>query len=80
MGRLLLGDDAGRDDGVIGFSGGKMLDLRLRGDGVGGIWESVSIVLSDKEGLGRRGSVRDLTERSGRPPVSVLWATDGSTA
>ncbi len=37
VGRLLLSDDVGRDDGVIGFSGGKKLDLRLRGDGEGGI-------------------------------------------
>lgn len=79
MGRLLLGDDTGRDDGVIGFSGRKKLDLRLRGDGEGGIWDSVSIVLSDREGLGRRGSVRDLTERSGRTPVSVL-DTDSAAA
>ena len=76
LGRVLLRDDVGRDDGAIGLSGGKKLDLRLRGDGEGGIWERVSIVLSDKEGLGRLGSVRDLAGDSGW--ISIMPATNGS--
>ena len=74
LGRILLRDDVGRDDGATGLSAGKKLDLRLRGDGEGGIWERVSIVLSDKEGLGRLGSVRDLAGESGR--TSILLATN----
>ena len=53
LGRVLLRDEVGRDDGATGLSDGKKLDLRLRGDGEGGIWDKVSMVLSDKEGLGR---------------------------
>lgn len=64
LGRVLLRDEVGRDDGATGLSDGKKLDLRLRGDGEGGIWDKVSMVLSDKEGLGRRGSVRDFAKRS----------------
>ena len=79
LGRVLLTDDAGRDDEATGLSGGKKLDLRLRGDGEGGIWERVSMVLSDKEGLGRRGSVRNLAGGSSWTS-SVLLATDFSTA
>ena len=79
LGRDLLKDDVGRDAGPTGLSIGKKLDLRLRGDGEGGIWERVSIVLSDKEGLGLRGSVRDWVERSGRTSSIVLVA-DVSTA
>lgn len=71
-------DDVGRDDGTTGLSDGKKPDLRLRGDGVGGIWERVSMVLSDKEGLGRLGSVRDLAGDSGSP--YVLQAANLSTA
>ena len=73
-GRVLLRDDVGRDDGATGLCVGKKLDLRLRGDGEGGIWERVSIVLSDKEGLGRLGSVRDLAGESDW--TSILPATD----
>ena len=76
LGRVLLRDDVGRDEGATGLSGGKKLDLRLRGDGEGGIWERVSIVLSDKEGLGRLGSVRDLAGESGW--TSILRATNVS--
>ena len=76
LGRVLLRDDVGRDEGATGLSGGKKLDLRLRGDGEGGIWERVSIVLSDKEGLGRLGSVRDLAGESGW--TSILPATNVS--
>ena len=60
MERVLLRDEVGRDDGATGLSDGKKPDIRLRGDGEGGIWERVSIVLSDKDGLGRRVTVRDL--------------------
>ena len=74
LGRVLLREDVGRDDGATGLSGGKKPDLRLRGDGEGGIWERVSIVLSDKEGLGRLGSVRDLAGESGL--TSTLPATN----
>lgn len=76
---MLLKDDVGRDDGAIGLSGGKKLDLRLRGDGEGGIWERVSMVLSDREGLGRRELVRDLIGKSGWRS-SILPAADVSTA
>ena len=78
LGRVLLREDVGRDDGAIGLSSGKKLDLRLRGDGEGGIWERVSIVLSDKEGLGRLGSVRDLAGESGW--TSIVPATSVSAA
>ena len=44
--------DAGRDGGRIGLSFVKKLDFLLVGEGVGGIWESVSIVRSDSEGRG----------------------------
>lgn len=60
-GRDLLRDDTGRDEGA-GLSEEKNPDCRLRGDGEGGICERVSIVLSDREGRGRRGSVRALVE------------------
>jgi hypothetical protein len=63
-GRDLLRDDAGRDEGNAGSSEGKKPDFCLRGDGEGGIWARVSIVLSDREGRGRRGSVRALAEYS----------------
>lgn len=77
LGRVLLKDDAGRGDGPTGLSVGKKLDLRLRGDGEGGIWERVSMVLSDKEGLGRRESVRNLAGGSGWTS-SELLATGSS--
>lgn len=79
LGRVLLRDEVGRDDGATGLSDGKKLDLRLRGDGEGGIWDKVSIVLSDKEGLERRGSVRDFVWRSAWTS-SMLPATDVSTS
>lgn len=79
LGRALLKDDAGRDDGATGLSDGKKLDLRLRGDGEGGIWERVSTVRSDKEGLGRRDSGRDLAGGS-TWASSILPVTDVSTA
>ena len=79
LGRDLLKDDVGRDVGPTGLSNGKKLDLRLRGDGEGGIWERVSMVLSDREGRGLRGSVRDWVSRSGWTS-SILPAADISTA
>ena len=75
----MLRDELGRDDGAIGLSDGKKLDLRLRGDGEGGIWDRVSMVLSDKEGLGRRGSVRDFAGRSACTS-STLLATGVTTS
>ena len=78
LGRLLLRDDVGRDEEAGEFSGGKKLDLRLRGDGEGGIWDRVSIVLSDNEGLGRLEAVCDLTGCSGCI-LSILPATSDST-
>lgn len=52
----LLIADAGRSGGLIGLisSRQKKLDLRLLGTGEGGICDSVSIVLSDNDGLGLR--------------------------
>ena len=79
LGRDLLKDDVGRDVGPPGLSIGKKLDLRLRGEGEGGIWERVSMVLSDREGLGLRGSVRDWVARSGWTS-SIVPAADVSTA
>jgi hypothetical protein len=46
--------EAGRGGGRIGLSALKKLDRRRPGDGVGGMFERVSIVLSDKDGLGFR--------------------------
>lgn len=60
FGRDLLGDDPGREQGFEGLSELKKPDLLLWGDGDGGICDSVSIVLSEREALGRRGSVRAL--------------------
>ena len=77
LGRLLLRDDVGRDEEAAGLSGGKKLDLRLRGDGEGGIWDRDSIVLSDNEGLGRLDAVCDLTGWSGCT-LSILPATSVS--
>ena len=65
LGRLLLRDDVGGDEEAGGLSGRKKLDLRLRGAGEGGIWDRVSIVLSDSEGLGRLEAVCDLAGSSG---------------
>lgn len=49
-----LSDEAGRDTFRSGLSDGKKLDFLRRGDGEGGSCDKVSIVRSDKEGLGRR--------------------------
>lgn len=57
LGRDLFKDDPGREGGFDGLSGGKKLDLLLRGDGDGGICDNVSMVRSDREGLGLLGSV-----------------------
>ena len=54
----LLRDEPGREEATAGLSEVKKLDFRLPGDGDGGICESVSIVRSDKDGLGFRESVR----------------------
>jgi len=45
----LVIDEAGREGGRIGLSAVKKLDFLLREAGDGGIWESVSMVLSDNE-------------------------------
>lgn len=47
-------DDAGRDKLLRGLSAGLKPDFLRCGDGDGGTWESVSMALSDSEGLGRR--------------------------
>jgi hypothetical protein len=69
MGGRFVGDDgldlelliaeAGRSGGPIGLVGSvsKKLDFRLFEEGEGGICKSVSIVLSDSEGLGFRFSL-----------------------
>jgi hypothetical protein len=49
--------DAGRLDGPIGLSTLMKFDFVLPGDGVGEMSDKVSIVLSDNEGRGFRGSV-----------------------
>ena len=54
----LLRDEPGREETAAGLSDVKKLDFRLPGDGDGGICESVSIVRSDKDGLGLRDNVR----------------------
>ena len=54
----LLSDEPGREEPVAGLSEVKKLDFRLPGDGDGGICERVSIVRSDKDGLGLRDNVR----------------------
>ena len=54
----LLRDEPGREEVTAGLSEVKKLDFRLPGDGDGGICESVSIVRSDRDGLGFRESVR----------------------
>lgn len=53
-GRGRLVNEGGREGVPAGLSGQKKLDFRLRGDGVGGICERVSIVRSERDGLGRR--------------------------
>jgi len=45
---------------AIGLSEGKKLDFRRRGEGEGGICDSVSMVRSDKDGLGFRRAVSAL--------------------
>lgn len=60
LGRDVFKEDPGREIGLEGLSGGKKLDLLLRGDGDGGICDNVSIVRSDREGLGLLASVRAL--------------------
>jgi len=58
-------DDGGRAGDIIGLSDGKKLDFPRLGDGVGGIWERVSMARSDREGLGlRRGTDFDITPSS----------------
>ena len=49
-----LSDEAGRDTFRSGLPDGKKLDFLRCGDGEGGSCDKVSIVRSDKEGLGRR--------------------------
>lgn len=65
-------EDFGREGVTAGLSEGKKLDLLLRGDGDGGIWESVSIVRSDSEGLGRRRASFSLMDSFSRAPTSPL--------
>lgn len=69
----LLRDEPGREDVTAGLSEVKKLDFRLPGDGDGGICERVSIVRSDKDGLGFRESVR------GVYGGSVFFVPKGST-
>ena len=79
-GRDLLSDEPGLDEVIAGLSGLKKLDFRLPVDGDGGIWESVSIVRSDKEGLDLRGSVRAVCGESVlvtcTGPTSVLVSAE----
>ena len=66
-------DDAGLEGVPAGLSAGKKLDLLLRGEGEGGICDSVSMVRSDKEGLGRRRASTSLVGPcSGWLPSSTL--------
>ena len=66
-------DEPGREEVTAGLAEVKKLDFRLPGDGDGGIWDSVSIVRSDKDGLGFRESVR------GVYGGSIFSAPKGST-
>lgn len=50
-------DEAGRDGGPIGLSGTKKADDLLEDEGDGGIWDKVSIVRSESEGLVLKGVV-----------------------
>lgn len=69
----LLSDEPGREETTAGLSEVKKLDFRLPRDGDGGICESVSIVRSDKEGLGLRDNVR------GVYGGSVFFGSEGLT-
>lgn len=73
LGRDLFRDEPGREVGCNGLSEGKKLDLLLRGDGDGGICDSVSMVRSEREGLGLLGSVRPFSIALPAASLSNSW-------
>lgn len=75
----ILRDEPGREEITAGLSELKKLDFRLPGDGDGGICESVSIVRSDKDGLGFRDNVRGVYGQSAFSGPKGSTGTLGST-
>lgn len=55
LGRDRASDDVGLTGDIIDLSEVKKLDVGLLGDGVGGICDRVSVVRSEREGLGLLG-------------------------